>query len=84
MSKRWSTRSLIGSAALAEGDRVELRAFVTFSTKALQERAARNPKTVEVATVAAKRGIHCKPGKTMQARLNLEKRWILSDRRSGS
>jgi integration host factor subunit beta len=59
--------------ALAEGDRVELRAFGTFSTNELQERAGRNPKTGEAVTVAGKRPVHFKPSKAMRMRLNLDR-----------
>jgi integration host factor subunit beta len=55
---------------LANGDRVELRDFGTFTTKELLGRRARNPRTGEAVTVAAKQNIHFKPGKAMKARLN--------------
>jgi integration host factor subunit beta len=56
--------------ALADGERVELRDFGTFSTKELQERVGRNPRTGRVVTVTAKRNVQFKPGKAMRARLN--------------
>ena len=58
------------ATALASDDRVELRDFGAFTTKELQERAGRNPKTGKTVIVAAKRNIHFKPSKAMRARLN--------------
>ncbi|MCJ2052091.1 HU family DNA-binding protein, partial [Methylobacterium sp. J-070] len=59
--------------ALADGDRVELRDFGTFSVRDRNPRAARNPRTGKQVTVPARVHVYFKPGKGMQARLNLEK-----------
>ena len=54
---------------LAEGGRVELRGFGSFSTRGSDERVGRNPRTGERVTVDAKRKVHFKPGKEMRERL---------------
>ncbi|MCJ2050893.1 HU family DNA-binding protein, partial [Methylobacterium sp. J-070] len=59
--------------ALVQGDRVELRDFGTFSIRDRDPRAARNPRTGKQVTVPARVHVYFKPGKGMQARLNLEK-----------
>ena len=59
------------TAALARGDRVELRGFGAFSTRARDARTGRNPRTGEVVEVTAKRVPYFKPGKEMRARLNV-------------
>jgi integration host factor subunit beta len=58
--------------ALARGDRVELRDFGVFATKKRPERTGCNPKTRAPVTIAARRNILFKPGKALQARLNLD------------
>ena len=60
------------SARLAEGGRVELRGFGTFSTRAREARSGRNPRTGEAVEVPAKRVPYFKPGKEMRERLNAE------------
>ena len=57
--------------ALARGDRVELRGFGAFSTRAREARTGRNPRTGETVSVDAKRVPYFKPGKEMRARLNV-------------
>ena len=57
------------SEALTVGNRVELRGLGTFAVKSREARTARNPKTGVVVTVADKRVVTFKPGKTMKARL---------------
>ncbi|WP_342111254.1 integration host factor subunit beta [Methylobacterium sp. SI9] len=59
------------SAALADGDRVELRDFGTFAIRDREARTGRNPRSGQSVAVPAKRVIHFKPGKTLRARLNL-------------
>ena len=56
--------------ALADGDRVELRDFGTFTTKEVLGHRARNPRTGAIVTVVSKLGIVFKPGKAMRVRLN--------------
>tara|TARA_B100001057_G_C22771066_1_gene919619 strand:+ start:1000 stop:1284 length:285 start_codon:yes stop_codon:yes gene_type:complete len=55
---------------LAEGGRVELRGFGTFSTREREARTGRNPRTGETVEVPAKRVPYFKPGKEMRERLN--------------
>ena len=55
---------------LAEGGRVELRGFGTFSTREREARTGRNPRTGETVDVPAKRVPYFKPGKEMRERLN--------------
>ena len=57
---------------LAEGGRVELRGFGTFSTREREARTGRNPRTGESVEVPAKRVPYFKPGKEMRERLNPE------------
>lgn len=58
------------SARLAEGGRVELRGFGTFSTREREARVGRNPRTGEAVDVQAKHVPYFKPGKEMRERLN--------------
>ena len=60
------------SARLAEGGRVELRGFGTFSTRPRDARTGRNPRTGEAVDVPAKRVPYFKPGKEMRERLNTD------------
>lgn len=55
---------------LAEGGRVELRGFGTFSTRQREARTGRNPRTGESVPVPAKSVPYFKPGKEMRERLN--------------
>jgi integration host factor subunit beta len=58
------------SAALAKGDRVELRGFGAFSVKEREARVGRNPRTGETVKVDAKRLPFFKTGKGLRERLN--------------
>ncbi len=58
------------SAALARGDRVELRGFGAFSVKRRAARLGRNPRTGESVHVAAKHLPYFKAGKDLRERLN--------------
>ncbi len=58
------------SAALARGDRVELRGFGAFSIKQRAARIGRNPRTGEAVQVASKRLPYFKTGKELRERLN--------------
>ena len=58
------------SAALARGDRVELRGFGAFSVKSRGARVGRNPRTGEAVQVAAKNLPYFKTGKELRERLN--------------
>jgi len=57
-------------AALARGDRVELRGFGAFSVKDRPSRTGRNPRTGAPVHVAAKRVPFFKTGKELRERLN--------------
>ena len=57
---------------LADGGRVELRGFGTFSTREREARTGRNPRTGEPVDVPAKRVPYFKPGKEMRERLNAD------------
>ena len=58
------------AAALARGDRVELRGFGAFSTKQRQARTGRNPRTGDKVPVTEKLAPFFKTGKEMRERLN--------------
>ncbi len=57
-------------AALARGDRVELRGFGAFSVKSREARIGRNPRTGEAVPVPEKRVPFFKTGKDLRDRLN--------------
>ena len=59
-------------AALARGDRVELRGFGAFSVKHRQARIGRNPRTGAGVAVKRKSVPFFKTGKEMRERLNYE------------
>jgi integration host factor subunit beta len=58
------------TAALARGDRVELRGIGTFSVRARRGRSVRNLRSGVAIIVPEKRVPYFKPGKRMQERLN--------------
>jgi integration host factor subunit beta len=58
------------TAALAKGDRVELRGFGAFSVKDRGSRTGRNPRTGESVFVEAKNLPFFKTGKALRERLN--------------
>ena len=60
------------TAALARGDRVELRGFGAFSVKHRPARAGRNPRTGANVSVEQKSVPFFKTGKEMRERLNRE------------
>lgn len=60
------------AARLADGGRVELRGFGTFSTRQRDARNGRNPRTGDSVDVPAKRVPYFKPGKEMRERLNAD------------
>jgi len=57
-------------AAMARGDRVELRGFGAFSVKERSARTGRNPRTGAQVSVHQKHVPHFKTGKEMRQRLN--------------
>ena len=58
------------TAALARGDRVELRGFGAFSAKRRDARTGRNPRTGAAVPVAGKAMPYFKPGKELRERIN--------------
>ena len=58
------------TAALARGDRVELRGFGAFSVKRRESRMGRNPRTGEAVDVDSKNTPYFKTGKELRDRLN--------------
>src|SRR5215211_2152558 len=58
------------TAALARGDRVELRGFGAFSAKRREARTGRNPRTGAAVPVAGKAVPYFKPGKELRERIN--------------
>ena len=60
------------SAALANGNRVELRGFGVFSVRSRNARAGRNPRTGEQVSVEAKHVPFFKAGKKLKDWLNAD------------
>lgn len=58
------------SAALSEGDRIEIRGFGSFSLHFRPPRMGRNPKTGEAVALPGKYVPHFKPGKALRERVN--------------
>jgi integration host factor subunit beta len=58
------------SAALARGDRIEIRGFGSFSLHYRPPRTGRNPKTGTAVALPGKYVPHFKPGKELRQRVN--------------
>ena len=58
------------SAALATGDRIEIRGFGSFSLHYRAPRMGRNPKTGEAVALPGKHVPHFKPGKALRERVD--------------
>ena len=58
------------SAALAEGERIEIRGFGSFSLHYRPPRVGRNPKTGDSVPLPGKHVPHFKPGKELRERVN--------------
>ena len=58
------------SAALSNGDRIEIRGFGSFSLHFRPPRMGRNPKTGESVALPGKHVPHFKPGKELRERVN--------------
>ena len=58
------------SDALANGERIEIRGFGSFSLHYRPPRMGRNPKTGEAVALAGKYVPHFKPGKDLRERVN--------------
>lgn len=63
--------SMINS--LADGDRIEIRGFGSFSLHHRQARMGRNPKTGEAVKLPEKRVPHFKPGKILREQVDASK-----------
>jgi len=68
-----AVRSIIEqmSAALASGDRIEIRGFGSFCLHFRPPRIGRNPKTGDSVALPGKHVPHFKPGKELRERVNL-------------
>ena len=55
---------------IAQGSRIEIRGFGSFSLRSRPARTGRNPKTGEAVFVAQKCTPHFKPGKSLRERVN--------------
>ena len=60
----------IMSDALAQGSRIEIRGFGSFSLHFRPPRQGRNPKTGETVALSGKNVPHFKPGKDLRERVN--------------
>jgi integration host factor subunit beta len=58
------------TAALAQGERIELRGFGVFEVRQRPAREGRNPRTGAIVTVAAKRVPFFKVGKELRTRVD--------------
>ena len=58
------------ATTLANGERIEIRGFGSFSLHYRPPRVGRNPKTGDSVELAAKYVPHFKPGKEMRERVN--------------
>ncbi len=58
------------SAALSDGQRIEIRGFGSFSLHYRPPRIGRNPKTGDAVALAGKHVPHFKPGKDLRERVN--------------
>jgi integration host factor subunit beta len=63
------TFDLMGKA-LAQGERIEIRGFGSFSLRYRASRDARNPRTGELIITKEKYAIHFKPGRQLKERVN--------------
>ena len=59
------------SKTLAQGGRIEIRGFGSFSLRYRAARYARNPRTGEPVTTKGKYAVHFKPGKELRERVNV-------------
>lgn len=68
----FAVRTLIEemSQALADGDRIEIRGFGSFSLHFRPPRMGRNPKTGEAVALPGKHVPHFKPGKELRERVD--------------
>ena len=68
----WAVKMMIGhlSQALADGTRIEIRGFGSFSLRYRAPRTGRNPKTGEAVGLSSRYIPHFKPGKDLRERVN--------------
>ena len=59
--------------ALADGDRIEIRGFGSFSLHFRPPRMGRNPKTGDAVALPGRHVPHFKPGKELRERVNASK-----------
>jgi integration host factor subunit beta len=57
-------------SAIAEGQRIEIRRFGSFTTHVRDARVGRNPRSGEAVFVPEKRVLHFKPGKELRYRVD--------------
>lgn len=57
--------------ALADGDRVEIRGFGSFTVRERDAREARNPKSGDIVQIPAKKTPFFKTGKELRERVNI-------------
>jgi integration host factor subunit beta len=62
------------TAALAQGERIELRGFGSFEVRERRARQGRNPRTQAIMTVAAKRVPFFKAGKELRLRVDKQQK----------
>jgi nucleoid DNA-binding protein len=60
------------SAALARGEKVDLRGFGNFVAREKKARQGRNPKTGETIEIAARKAVAFKPSKELATKVNGE------------
>ncbi len=67
-----ATKSVLSrmSKSLANGDRIEVRGFGSFSLNKMRSRIGRNPKTGESVHLGERFVVHFKPGKELKERVN--------------
>ena len=58
------------AAALAMGDRIELRGFGSFSLHEIPARQGQNPRTGESVAVPPKKAVDFKPGRELRAQVD--------------
>ncbi len=58
--------------ALAQGDRVEIRGFGSFSVREREAREARNPKSGELVKIASRKTPFFKTGKELRERVDFK------------
>ena len=58
------------SQSLADGERIEIRGFGTFSLHHYNSRTARNPKTGEHVALEKRSNVHFKPSKELKTRVD--------------